>query len=105
METPGSELDVSPLGAPLGNPQHPNGAEARGPTLPELYTEAYQLAVQAVQEDTNGDHHTARLLYCEVCEVAELPSFLYATLFASDCYADPHLLDRNLLDVCQDTEE
>ncbi|KAF8986730.1 calpain 7, partial [Haplosporangium bisporale] len=69
METPGSELDVSPLGAPLGNPQHPNGADARGPTLQELYTEAYQVAVQAVQEDTNGDHHTARLLYCEVCEM------------------------------------
>ncbi|KAG0041034.1 calpain 7 [Podila clonocystis] len=69
METPGSELEVSPLGAPLGNPQLLNGAETRGPTLPELYTEAYQLAVQAVQEDTNGDHHTARLLYCEVCEI------------------------------------
>ncbi|KAF9338076.1 calpain 7 [Podila minutissima] len=69
METPGSELDVSPLGAPLGNLQLLIGAETRGPTLPELYTEAYQLAVQAVQEDTNGDHHTARLLYCEVCEI------------------------------------
>lgn len=74
METPGSELEVSPLGAPL-NPQLLNEAETRGPTLPELYTEAYQLAVQAVQEDTNGDHHTARLLYCEVCEVSRLNAF------------------------------
>ncbi|KAG0314384.1 calpain 7 [Dissophora globulifera] len=38
-------------------------------SVQDLYTEAYPLALQAVQEDRNGDHHTARLLYFEVCEI------------------------------------
>ncbi|KAF9586258.1 calpain 7 [Lunasporangiospora selenospora] len=48
---------------------HRNDPHNRSDSIPELYIDAYSSAVQAVQEDTNGDHHTARLLYCEVCEI------------------------------------
>ncbi|KAG0267423.1 calpain 7 [Mortierella polycephala] len=64
-KTPGCEPDLSPIETTSGS-QHQNGLLG---SLPSLYAEAYTLAVQAVQEDTNGDHHTARLLYCEVCEI------------------------------------
>ncbi|KAG0348845.1 calpain 7 [Podila humilis] len=67
-ETDGYSLDVSVLVPPLANDTHHQGTDTLVPTLQNLYTDAYQLAVQAVQEDKNGDHHTARLLYCEVCE-------------------------------------
>jgi len=62
----GCEPDLSPIDS---GGQSPDGAEDRQASLSDLYAEAYPLAVQAVQEDANGDHHTARLLYCEVCEV------------------------------------
>ena len=65
-KTPGYELDLSPID-PGSQPQ--DGSQYKQASLSDLYAEAYPLAVQAVQEDTNGDHHTARLLYCEVCEV------------------------------------
>ncbi|KAF9354122.1 calpain 7 [Mortierella sp. AD094] len=67
-KTPGCELDLSPIDAASGN-QSQNGSKEELKSLSDLYSEAYPLALQAVQEDTNGDHHTARLLYCEVCEI------------------------------------
>ncbi|KAI7823236.1 hypothetical protein BC939DRAFT_503395 [Gamsiella multidivaricata] len=67
-ETPGCEPDLSPIDIASGNrPQ--NGTKEELASLSNLYAEAYPLALQAVQEDANGDHHTARLLYCEVCEL------------------------------------
>ncbi|KAF8963550.1 calpain 7 [Entomortierella lignicola] len=67
-KTPGCEPDLSPFDATSGNPIQ-NGDKEELKSVGELYAEAYPLALQAVQEDTNGDHHTARLLYCEVCEI------------------------------------
>ncbi|KAF9400881.1 calpain 7 [Mortierella sp. AD011] len=67
-KTPGCEIDLSPIDAASGN-QSQNGNKEELKSLADLYSEAYPLALQAVQEDANGDHHTARLLYCEVCEI------------------------------------
>ncbi|KAF9564703.1 calpain 7 [Mortierella alpina] len=67
-KTPGCDPDLSPIDSASGN-IHTNGSQDPPASLSDLYTEAYPLAVQAVQEDANGDHHTARLLYCEVCEI------------------------------------
>ncbi|CAO3568001.1 unnamed protein product [Mortierella alpina] len=67
-KTPGCEPDLSPIDAASGN-LHTNESQDPLASLFDLYAEAYPLAVQAVQEDANGDHHTARLLYCEVCEI------------------------------------
>ncbi|KAF9921717.1 calpain 7 [Linnemannia zychae] len=64
--TPGYELDLSSIDS--GNPPQ-DGSQIKQASLSDLYAEAYPVAVQAVQEDINGDHHTARLLYCEVCEI------------------------------------
>jgi hypothetical protein len=66
-KTPGCEPDLSPIDS--GSQPQDGVTPDRQVSLADLYTEAYPLAVQAVQEDSNGDHHTARLLYCEVCEV------------------------------------
>ncbi|KAK3814530.1 MAG: hypothetical protein JOS17DRAFT_722698 [Linnemannia elongata] len=65
-KTPGYEPDLSPIDS---GSQPQDGSQYKQASLADLYAEAYPLAVQAVQEDTNGDHHTARLLYCEVCEI------------------------------------
>ncbi|KAH7055137.1 hypothetical protein BKA57DRAFT_245153 [Linnemannia elongata] len=65
-KTPGYEPDLSPIDS---GSQPLDGSQCKQASLSDLYAEAYPLAVQAVQEDTNGDHHTARLLYCEVCEI------------------------------------
>ncbi|GJJ78192.1 calpain-7 [Entomortierella parvispora] len=61
--------DFSPNETPSGELSHHGVPQDEHTSLASLYTEAYASSVQAVQEDRNGDHHTARLLYCEVCEV------------------------------------
>ncbi|KAF9129406.1 calpain 7 [Mortierella sp. GBA39] len=65
-KTPGFDPDLSPIDS---GSQPQDGSQYKLASLSDLYAEAYPLAVQAVQEDANGDHHTARLLYCEVCEI------------------------------------
>ncbi|KAF8929585.1 calpain 7, partial [Dissophora ornata] len=67
--TPGCEPDLSPIDTAQGSPGQNGGLKEALAGLPDLYSEAYPLALQAVQEDKEGDHHTARLLYCEVSEI------------------------------------
>ncbi|KAG0197155.1 calpain 7 [Mortierella sp. GBA30] len=67
-EIPGCEPDLSPIDS-ASESSHPNGEQDHPVSLADFYNEAYPLALQAVQEDADGDHHTARLLYCEVCEI------------------------------------
>ncbi|KAF9976702.1 calpain 7 [Actinomortierella ambigua] len=76
-KTPGDELDGYPIDSSNGPGPiaptatgYPVGSMLTDSTLPDLYTEAYNLALQAVTEDAAGDPHTARILYCEVCEFA-----------------------------------
>ncbi|KAG0050586.1 calpain 7 [Gryganskiella cystojenkinii] len=64
-----NEPDLSPNETPSGELIQHGELQDQATSLADLYTEAYASSVQAVQEDSNGDHHTARLLYCEVCEM------------------------------------
>ncbi|KAF9896470.1 hypothetical protein BX616_007396, partial [Lobosporangium transversale] len=68
-KAPGSKSYLSPIDATSPYQTSLEDNKEGLPSLPDLYAEAYPLALQAVQEDANGDHHTARLLYCEVCEI------------------------------------
>jgi len=74
-KTPGdgtTEPDLSPTETPSGELNQHGEPQDQHSSLAGLYIEAYASSIQAVQEDRNGDHHTARLLYCEVCEVRSI---------------------------------
>ncbi|KAG0239688.1 calpain 7 [Actinomortierella wolfii] len=85
QKTPSDELDY-PIDSSNGpgptaptDTGYPVGSMLTNSTLPDLYNEAYNLALEAVTEDAAGDPHTARILYCEACEDRYLSSESYTS--------------------------
>ncbi|KAF9166946.1 calpain 7 [Actinomortierella ambigua] len=97
-KTPGDDPDGFPIDSSNGpGPTaptatgYPVGSMLTDSTLPDLYSEAYNLALQAVTEDGAGDPHTARILYCEACEPSVSPHltglYLYILMRISETVA------------------